>query len=41
MSLNGEKVTDPYHEVDLAAAPLVLKVGERRYERVVCAKGAA
>ncbi|MDX1530323.1 MAG: tyrosine--tRNA ligase [Rhodothermales bacterium] len=41
VSLDGEKVTDPYHEVDLAAAPLVLKVGKRRYARVVRANGTA
>jgi tyrosyl-tRNA synthetase len=35
VSLDDEKVTDPYFEVDLSAAPLVLKVGKRRYARVV------
>ena len=35
VSLDDEKVTDPYFDVDLSAAPLVLKVGKRRYARVV------
>ena len=35
VSLDGDKVTDPMATVDLAAAPLVLKVGKRRYARVV------
>ena len=35
VSLDGEKVTDAYAEVDLGGAPLVLKVGKRRYARVV------
>lgn len=35
VSLDDEKVTDIAHEVDLAAAPMVLKVGKRRFARVV------
>jgi tyrosyl-tRNA synthetase len=35
VSLDGEKMTDPYMEVDLEArAPFVLKVGKRRYARI-------
>lgn len=35
VSLDDEKVTDIAHEVDLSAAPMVLKVGKRRFARVV------
>ena len=35
VSLDGDKVSDPFAEIDLAAAPLVLKVGKRRYARIV------
>ncbi len=35
VSLDDEKVTDPFFDVDLSAAPLVLKVGKRRFARVV------
>ncbi len=35
VSLDDEKVTDIAHEVDLNAAPLVLKVGKRRFARVI------
>ncbi len=35
VSIDDEKVTDPFADVDLAAAPLVLKVGKRRFGRVV------
>jgi tyrosyl-tRNA synthetase len=36
VSIDGEKVSDPYLDVDLAArAPFVLKVGKRRYARIV------
>ena len=35
VSVDGEKVTDPFAEIDLAGAPLVLKVGKRRYARIV------
>ena len=35
VSLDDEKVTDPFFEIDLASAPLVLQVGKRRYARVV------
>lgn len=35
VTLDGERADDPFAEVDLAAAPLVLKVGKRRYARVV------
>ncbi len=35
VSLDDEKVTEIAHEVDLAAAPMVLKVGKRRFARVV------
>jgi tyrosyl-tRNA synthetase len=35
VSLDDEKVTDPFFELDLATAPLVLRVGKRRYARVV------
>lgn len=35
VSLDDEKVTDIAHEVDLGTAPLVLKVGKRRFARVV------
>lgn len=35
VSLDDEKVTDIAHEVDLSAPPLVLKVGKRRFARVV------
>ncbi len=35
VSLDDEKVTDPFFELDLATAPVVLRVGKRRYARVV------
>ncbi|MDX1639215.1 MAG: tyrosine--tRNA ligase [Balneolaceae bacterium] len=36
VSIDGEKVSDPYLDVDLAArAPFVLKVGKRRYAQIV------
>jgi tyrosyl-tRNA synthetase len=35
VSLDDEKVTDPFFDVELSAAPLVLKVGKRRFARVV------
>ncbi len=35
VSVDEEKVTDPYYEVELAGAPYVLKVGKRRFARVV------
>ncbi|MEP0548248.1 MAG: tyrosine--tRNA ligase [Rhodothermales bacterium] len=35
VSLDDEKVTDPFFDVDLTSAPLVLKVGKRRFARVV------
>jgi tyrosyl-tRNA synthetase len=35
VSIDDEKVTDPFAEIDLSAAPFVLKVGKRRYAQVV------
>ncbi|MEM1041766.1 MAG: tyrosine--tRNA ligase [Bacteroidota bacterium] len=35
VSVDDEKVTDPFADIDLAGAPLVLKVGKRRFARVV------
>lgn len=36
VSIDGEKVTDPMTELDLAqAAPFVVKVGKRRYAKIV------
>ena len=35
VSLGDEKVTDPFFNLDLASAPVVLRVGKRRYARVV------
>lgn len=36
VSLDGDKITDPNHEIDVAAtAPFVLKVGKRKFVRVM------
>ena len=35
VSIDGGKVTDPMEDIDLARAPFVLKVGKRRFARVV------
>lgn len=40
VSINGEKITDPYYYVNVKEnAPLVLKVGKRRYAKIVWENG--